>query len=461
MTKKNERSELTNDLTLNPSKEEQQKKEKNAKSCELSTAASNALQTENQKVCSPELSIEAKAELDALDGLFTAENNMQWRIGDAIIALVDIHKVKAVRIAKHLSKKANTISSYMSVARAFEVSNRSKPYYQCKMASEAAQRLRKATKDSGKVSVVTAPEILQKIEDDKGKKMSNGKIGDGKVTIRNCMNTADKLHYGEAIAADVINSNPNKFIESEIHKVDFKALGYAKFNLIHLDPPYADYERTTDGKFSQFSRNHQTLTACDNATAEKAIETTVAAVKHLAEYLADDGVMILWQSANALRWEIGKAIEDSGLRSRIALVWNKNRTQPGDFVSPLSYSCEFAYIITWPDAKIRNQDDSSRKNIFLTTEFYEENKMMEFEPVRKLSHQFEKPAELNEYLVSKFTRKRGIVLDGFGCSGSMSIAAAGLDRQYVYVESNPDCFALGIKRIEEKAPKDNSPDMPK
>ncbi len=97
-----------------------------------------------------------------------------------------------------------------------------------------------------------------------------------------------------------------------------------------------------------------------------------------------------------------------------------------------------------------NNDNSYRGNI------------LRFPPVSQpglaqaQEHGFEKPVELCKFLVGKHSFERELVVDLCGCTGSMSLAAIEMNRQWAYVESNLANYQIGAGRLAERLQRDRA-----
>ena len=64
-------------------------------------------------------------------------------------------------------------------------------------------------------------------------------------------------------------------------------------------------------------------------------------------------------------------------------------------------------------------------------------------------HIFQKPVKLMEFLIKQHSFESELVCTPFGCSGSGVIAAARLNRKWMYIESNEDNYIWARQRIKE------------
>jgi DNA modification methylase len=209
--------------------------------------------------------------------------------------------------------------------------------------------------------------------------------------------------------------------------------------VIWADPPYANYRRVGDGRYSGGSK---TSTACDNETATQAITVTVDLLREWGPKVTPGGVLLLWQAAGSLRSPISAAIEQYGWEIDTTVIWDKGSIQPGNFGSPYSSQTEWLWALKRNGDRLLNHDNSSRSDI------------VRFRPVWKTAetadhgHAFEKPDDLCRFFLGKHSFEGELMFEPFGCTGSMSLAAMKMNRRWVYAESHAQNFQLGQRRLE-------------
>lgn len=116
------------------------------------------------------------------------------------------------------------------------------------------------------------------------------------------------------------------------------------------------------------------------------------------------------------------------------LVWEKNNTSMGDLKGDFAPKIEFIIFIHKGRSLIRGKRDP---NIF------------RFKRTGNILHPTEKPVDLCEYLISKFSDKDHIVLDPFMGSGTTGIACKNLKRNFIGIELDENYFSIAKKRIRE------------
>jgi DNA modification methylase len=211
----------------------------------------------------------------------------------------------------------------------------------------------------------------------------------------------------------------------------------SSIKILHADPPYANY-RSGDGEYRGGS---VTRTDCDGATATEAVEMTVDLLRDWGPKLCRGGLLLLWQASGPLRKPITEAVDEFGWAVESVVIWNKGRVQAGNFERPYSTQTEWLWVLKHAGDRLINHDNSPRGDV------------LHFAPVCQAAetadhqHAFEKPISLCEFLVGKHSYEGELVVDLCACTGSMSVAAAQMNRRWVYIESNPTNYQIGSGRI--------------
>ncbi len=153
------------------------------------------------------------------------------------------------------------------------------------------------------------------------------------------------------------------------------------------------------------------------------------------------GVLLLWQASGPLRSEISRAVEQYGWEVDTVVIWDKDNVQPGNFERPWSTQCEWLWILKQEGEELINHDNSPRGDI------------VRFKPAFAAGtssqlHTFEKPESLLRFLVSKHSFEGELIVDAFGCTGSMCAAALAMGRRWIYCESHRENYEIGAGRIE-------------
>lgn len=376
-----------------------------------------------------------------------------WEAGRIIIELKEIHKKEGHKrklsttiIAaqpqfkrwsrNRLDEIASTVAAYPP-----EIRDEDESFYVHECAKKAAKRTAiGASRHYGRKIPPAFKGHLKIVKSQKGKKAKDDTREITKIGI-----AIEREKYEPTRLAIVAKlSSANKKLLATMNEMEHEELlpkiVPATIKLVNLDPPYADYSKTKDGKLDHTSScvNND----CDNPTRELAIATTIRALRLSVPLLVPNGVICLWQASTILRMEIVAVIEELGLFVWPTFVWNKGKAQMGDPSSGIMYSCEFCYVLTRKGEKPLRYHETDRGQVFdcprgnqRASNFVE-------------THLMEKPIEVSSELLNRFTATGDIVLDAFGCSASMCIAAQSMDRQWIYCESHPKNFRLGKSKME-------------
>ena len=114
------------------------------------------------------------------------------------------------------------------------------------------------------------------------------------------------------------------------------------------------------------------------------------------------------------------------------LVWEKNNTSMGDLAGDFAPKLEFCWFVHKGRALIRGKRDP---NIF------------KFARTQNDLHPTQKPVELMEYLIEKFSDPGMIVLDPFAGSGTTAVAAERTGRRWICIERDPDYYLNACARV--------------
>lgn len=433
------------------------------------------------------LPAEVEAKVQTLVGLVNAVEKNFWAIGDYLLELTAIDEVTLAVLEQRTGWKESRLSIYRATAKAFphEARDYSRPFYDYEKVRAAADRIAQESRLKAEQSPGPVADALQEyINPDyvalmatvaaeeaktvfkttkKGKTKPVTKKLDKRATTELIARAARKAI--RAVTATPAPVQPHTHLDRVICSSNESLLqGWLdngidlKFKLIGLDPPYGDYDKHSDGHLDQ-NTSAATFTGADNITADEALRTTCDTIRLLPPFLATGGTILLWQGCRYLRPEIAIAIAEAGLEVEICLVWIKKVPQPGHFATAWTRQCEFCYVIRHKGEKAVNHDGSPRANIL--DHWFDG-------PATQLDgcHWWRKPASLMEFVVGKCTHEGENVLDLFGCTGSLSIAATTLNRRFVYVESHVQNFEenatkiLGALQAAQKREADSGPSSP-
>lgn len=365
--------------------------------------------------------------LQRLAKLIRDEREAKLRQGDLLISLVDHHHLRPVDLARELKCRANHLSEAYHVAKLFPRTARriGIPYTHYWMAMRTVRKF--------KTLMLDPTEVLAEIN-------RHGFTQHRDVT--RFFSTKLLRHENLQSLDTNVGSSPSSGSLNRCYHARFQSFlsmfDDASIKLIWADPPYSNYRRVADGRYTGGS---VTRTDCDSETAAEAIAVTVDLLRDWGRKLMPGGVLLLWQSAGTLRDPIADAIESCGWEVNATVIWDKGSLQPGNFESPYSVQTEWLWVLNRRGDRLRNHDNSSRSDIIRCAPVWKSAETADH------SHAFEKPADLCRFFAGKHTFAGDLVFEPFGCTGSMCVAAADMNRRWVYSESHARNFEIGAERL--------------
>lgn len=114
------------------------------------------------------------------------------------------------------------------------------------------------------------------------------------------------------------------------------------------------------------------------------------------------------------------------------LVWEKSNHGTGDLKGDFAPKLEFCWFVHKGRALIRGKRDP---NIF------------KFARTQNDLHPTQKPVELMEYLIEKFSDPGQLVLDPFAGSGTTAVAAERTGRRWICIERDPEYYLAACARV--------------
>jgi len=130
--------------------------------------------------------------------------------------------------------------------------------------------------------------------------------------------------------------------------------------------------------------------------------------------------------------DIFKQAIEKKFKLKNILVWEKNNTSMGDLKGDFAPKVEFVLFFQKGRRLINGKRDP---NIF------------KFKRTGNNLHPTEKPVDMMEYLISKFTDEGQVVLDPFMGSGTTGVACKNLGRDFIGIELDENYFEIAKKRI--------------
>lgn len=130
--------------------------------------------------------------------------------------------------------------------------------------------------------------------------------------------------------------------------------------------------------------------------------------------------------------DIFKQVFEKRFKIKNILVWEKNNTSMGDLRADFAPKIEFILFLQKGRRLINGKRDA---NIF------------KFSRTGNKLHPTEKPVDMFEYLLSKFSNENETILDPFAGSGTTAIACINTNRNYILIEKEQEYIEIINKRI--------------
>ena len=122
------------------------------------------------------------------------------------------------------------------------------------------------------------------------------------------------------------------------------------------------------------------------------------------------------------------------------LTWVKNNTSMGDLKGDFAPKTEFIIFFHKGRKLINGKRDPN---------------VLEFKKTRNELHPTQKPVDMTEYLIGKFSDEGDVILDPFMGSGTTGVACKNLKRNFIGMELDDDYFNIAKERIENHEIGDN------
>ena len=116
------------------------------------------------------------------------------------------------------------------------------------------------------------------------------------------------------------------------------------------------------------------------------------------------------------------------------LTWVKNNTSMGDLKGDFAPKTEFIIFFHKGRKLINGKRDPN---------------VLEFKKTRNELHPTQKPVDMIEYLIEKFSDEGDLILDPFMGSGSTGVACINTNRNFIGMELDENYFNIAEERIEK------------
>ena len=116
------------------------------------------------------------------------------------------------------------------------------------------------------------------------------------------------------------------------------------------------------------------------------------------------------------------------------LTWVKNNTSMGDLKGDFAPKTEFILFLQKGRCLIRGKRDCN---------------VLQYARTGNELHPTQKPVDMLEFLISKFSDESMVICDPFMGSGSTAVAAKNTNRKFIGIELDQNYFEIAKKRIQE------------
>nr|DAI83381.1 MAG TPA: adenine-specific methyltransferase [Caudoviricetes sp.] len=114
------------------------------------------------------------------------------------------------------------------------------------------------------------------------------------------------------------------------------------------------------------------------------------------------------------------------------LTWVKNNASMGDLSADFAPKTEFILFLQKGRRNINGKRDSN---------------VLEFKKTNNKLHPTQKPVDMIEFMISKFSDKGDVILDPFMGSGSTAVACINTNRSFIGIEIDNDYFNIAKERV--------------
>ena len=140
-------------------------------------------------------------------------------------------------------------------------------------------------------------------------------------------------------------------------------------------------------------------------------------------------VFCSWHNVDIFKQELQKKFKIKNI-----LTWVKNNTSMGDLKGDFAPRTEFILFFHKGRQLIRGGRDSN---------------VLEFRRTKNEYHPTQKPVDMLEYMIEKFSDVDSLILDPFMGSGSTGVACVNTNRKFIGIEKYDKYFEIAEKRIKD------------
>jgi DNA modification methylase len=393
------------------------------------------------------LSKPAQAKIAKLVETVNRNENNCWTVGDICSELLERHRVPLGYLSQTTGYSKARLSEFHLTAAAFGKRHRNGFSFQnCLVARKAHKRF-----PSLKMSLIAVRNEV--------KRCNLRSYREAKTHfVAKMVRQQAKQSF---VAAAKICMHADQII-NQCHHSDYRQiipkLPDQSIKLLMADPPFSVYRHRAKGEYISGKEEMNGLRIdCDYHTPDQALQVTLDLFSICKQKMTDGGALLLFQAgAKPDRPEILEAAEQNGWDCRHALTWlktDKPSGTPCDCTEPYGVATEKVLVFVRAGDKLQwHEQGLSRSDVlsFPSITKSSTTKMAKGQIAFHDIHMFQKPLALMEFLIRKHTYPGELVVEPFGCSGAGCIAAAELNRRWLYAESNRSNFDWGSERIRRE-----------
>ena len=191
-------------------------------------------------------------------------------------------------------------------------------------------------------------------------------------------------------------------------------------DLVLTDPPY--------GMNYQSKRRKEHYNKINN---DNNIDWLYFSLKQFKRILKENSHCYMFCSIHFLSKFIDYSKEHFTLKD--ILIWEKNNHGSGDLTGGYAPKYELILFLT----KGRKELNGKR-----------EPNILKYNKTNNILHPTQKPTDLLEFLITKSSKEKDLILDSFMGSGSTGVACKNINRNFIGIEMDKNYFDIAKNRIE-------------
>ena len=192
-------------------------------------------------------------------------------------------------------------------------------------------------------------------------------------------------------------------------------------DMVLTDPPYG----------MNFQSNHREIRhrVIENDSNLDWISDFVSEIYRVSADNSAHYIFCSWHNIDIFKQEFEKKF-----RIKNILTWVKNNTSMGDLKGDFAPRTEFILFFHKGRQLIRGGRDSN---------------VLEFRRTKNEYHPTQKPVDMLEYMIEKFSDVDSLILDPFMGSGSTGVACVNTNRKFIGIEKDDKYFEIAENRIKD------------